>query len=269
LSRGGLERKLLRRADLGIYDFDDALQWDTGGGLARRLAPKPRKCRAATAAADRVIAGNITLAEWASDWCADVRVIPTCVEPTQYGRRRGYELQDIPRIGWIGSPSTEAHLRLAAPALLRLNQETGARLTLISRGHSPLQDLEPITDRVLWTAERAVQQLAEFDIAIAPLSDTPYARGKCAYKILQYAAAGVPCVGSPIGANAEALSVLGYDAANTTEEWSWYLDRIVAASASGRAATGDHARAAVNHHYSFAAWESTMRNALSLSAQPP
>ena len=52
LSRGGLEAELARAAGFSVYDFDDALQWDTGaGGRLRRIAPKAPKALAAVRAA--------------------------------------------------------------------------------------------------------------------------------------------------------------------------------------------------------------------------
>jgi glycosyltransferase involved in cell wall biosynthesis len=38
-----------------------------------------------------------------------------------------------------------------------------------------------------------------------PLADDAWTRGKCAFKLLQYAAAGLPSVASDVGANREAL----------------------------------------------------------------
>ena len=43
--------------------------------------------------------------------------------------------------------------------------------------------------------------IAEFDIGIMPLFDTPWSRGKCSYKLLQYMAAGIPFITSAVGMN--------------------------------------------------------------------
>jgi glycosyltransferase involved in cell wall biosynthesis len=52
-----------------------------------------------------------------------------------------------------------------------------------------------------WTAAREAEDLLDFDVGLMPLDDRPFSRGKCGLKILQYQAAGVPVVCSPVGAN--------------------------------------------------------------------
>jgi glycosyltransferase involved in cell wall biosynthesis len=54
---------------------------------------------------------------------------------------------------------------------------------------------------VQWTSESEAALIAECDVGIMPLRDTPWEQGKCAYKLIQYMAAGLPTVSSPIGAN--------------------------------------------------------------------
>jgi len=63
-SRGDVEAQLLGAASLGVYDFDDALQWETSlGRVGRRAFPPSLKVIASVRAADRVIVGNTILAE--------------------------------------------------------------------------------------------------------------------------------------------------------------------------------------------------------------
>jgi glycosyltransferase involved in cell wall biosynthesis len=254
LSRGGLERRLLSSADLAVYDFDDALQWDWGaGGRLRRLALKAPKAFLSVRHADRVIAGSPALADWASQHNKDVRVIPSCVSPAAYRHKTDYRLRDPPRLGWIGSAHNERYLELVAPALREVHQRTGARLTLVSTAHPGLGDLERLIDRVPWSETAQCTSLAEFDVGIAPLTDDPHTVGKCGYKLLQYAAAGALVVGSPIGVNREILSRLGMPAPEEGEWVEAILD-LLHRSAEGRAVLGRHARAVVQREFSYDAW---------------
>ena len=52
-----------------------------------------------------------------------------------------------------------------------------------------------------WSLETQAHDLASCDIGLAPLPDDRFSRGKCGFKILQYAAAGLPVIASPVGCN--------------------------------------------------------------------
>ncbi|MGZ4275047.1 MAG: glycosyltransferase family 4 protein [Solirubrobacteraceae bacterium] len=270
LSRGALERRLLRSADLAVYDFDDALQWDWGeGGLLRRFAPKAPKATTAVLNSDRVIAGNPVLADWASGYNRDVVVIPSCVDPSAYTPKTRYELHDPPRIGWIGSRDNELYLRLVAPALYEAHRRTGARVLLIGTVRRSLGDLERIIDRMAWSEETQRSQLTSFDVGIAPLPDEPYTRGKCGYRLLQYAAAGVPAVGSPVGVNGQILGQLGGLAPENGPEWADALTDLLERPAESRAEIGRRSREIAQLHYSYDAWLSRWREALGLHTEVP
>ena len=45
LSRGGLEERLFARSAFSVYDFDDALQWDTGRGACTAGGHRRRQRR--------------------------------------------------------------------------------------------------------------------------------------------------------------------------------------------------------------------------------
>jgi glycosyltransferase involved in cell wall biosynthesis len=84
-----------------------------------------------------------------------------------------------------------------------------------------------------------------------PLHDTPWERGKCAYKLLQVMAAGKPVIASPVGANAQVVQhgVNGF-LAGTTAEWVEALRRL--ADPQLRCRMGEAARKTVEEQYSTA-----------------
>jgi hypothetical protein len=255
ISRGSLEVRLIKRAELAVYDFDDALQWDDGSdSRLRRLFPKAPKALAAVRAADRVIAGNAVLAEWASAHNSDVRIIPSCVAPSTYRQRTHYELHDPPRLGWIGSTDNEPLLGLIAEALFEINRRTGARLTLIGTTEPTLGPLEGIIDRVPWSERIQEVGLADIDVGLMPVPDTPYNRGKCGYKLLQYAAAGILLAGSPVGVNSEILARIGMPAPTSLAEWVDAILSLLSMPAAERQRLGSQARKVAELHYSYDAW---------------
>jgi glycosyltransferase involved in cell wall biosynthesis len=71
-----------------------------------------------------------------------------------------------------------------------------------------------------WSLETQAKDLATADIGLAPLPDNRFTSGKCGFKALQYAAAALPAVASPVGVNAEYVidAVTGYHASNI-EQW--------------------------------------------------
>jgi glycosyltransferase involved in cell wall biosynthesis len=267
LSRGSLERQLISNADFAVYDFDDALQWDWGeGGFLRRWAPKAPKTLAAVRLATRVIAGNSVLADWASDFNDDVIIIPSCVDPSRYVSKDDFRIHDPPRLGWIGSASEEKQLRWIGAALQELHRRTGARLMLVGRAEARLDELEQMVDRVAWSEDAQGRLLAEMDVGLMPLVDEPLERGKCGYKLLQYAAAGVPSVGSPVGVNARILADFGAPAPETTNDWVHAVLSLLEAPVIIRRSLGQHSRSIVQQRYSYAAWLDRWERAVDIRA---
>lgn len=273
---GRLESALLRRAGWGVYDFDDALYADERSGI-HRIFGESAAWAPAVRSADLVIAGNSRLADGAAALNSHVEVIPSCVDPDSYPLKQDYSTGPVPRLIWMGSPTTEQYLQAVAPALLDVHRVTGARLTLVSTGQLPLGELAGMTDRIDWNGPRSHALLADADCGIMPLPDTAFARGKCAYKLLQYGAAGLPTVASPVGVNAQVIEQLGGLAATDRDSWAQAVLDVLRASEADRRAAGAAARRGVEQHYSFARWAGAFRHALRLpddvgslpAVQPP
>ena len=259
LSSGRTESKMLRRAANGVYDFDDALWYSAATG-ARALGSKSRIWHSSVDAADHVIAGNSYLAEAAAKINANVTIIPSCIEPSAYRPKAQFDLSAQPRAIWLGSPSTEKYLIDIDEALLHEHRRSGLRLTVISRGDRTLGRLDPMIDRVDWTLDGFAADLGKADFGIMPLPDDPWTRGKCAYKLLQYAATALPIIGSPTGANAEVLSSLGGLSPVSVDEWSDALSELVVAPTAERVRLGALALAGVTEHFSYNRWANTWRS---------
>jgi glycosyltransferase involved in cell wall biosynthesis len=265
ITRGRAEARLLGRASLGVYDLDDGLPWDDGnlpglGHWTKRPFPLSLVARRAAGAADRVIAGNDVLAEWAARYCADVRIVPTCVEPSDYRVRDTWEIADPPVLGWIGSPATEGYLVAIADALAEIHRRTGARLAMVSGPGAVPAELAAFTDKTLWTPE-SVHAIAGWDVGLMPLRDGVYERAKCGYKLLQYAASGVPAIGSPVGANRQMLDAMQGLAPTTTAEWVEAITGLLSEPAQRRAERAA-AGLQVATAYSYATWEHTFFDAV-------
>jgi len=88
------------------------------------------------------------------------------------------------------------------------------------------------------------------------LTNDEWARGKCAFKLLQYMAASLPCVASPVGANTEAVidGRTGFQARNASE-WESALERLID-SAELRARMGAAGRAHVENRYGLQNYQS-------------
>ena len=271
LSTGRLEQRILRSASRSSFDFDDAIFLPVRG--LRNMTNPQRKTVRSASAADVVIVGNQVLADWASNYVNDVRVIPSCIEPSAYLFKETWDLDPSRgrRIVWLGSPSTEQYVISVRRALALACRMTGARIKLISGPYpnSAMEELLPFVDRIPWSPTTVAKELNSADVAIAPLDDTPFARGKCAYKLLQYAATGLPIVGSPVGANREALERFDGYVAQTEDEWTSALLSAFGESPTRRAQRGHVALESVQEHYSFAAWEDSWREATGLSSEAP
>jgi glycosyltransferase involved in cell wall biosynthesis len=67
-----------------------------------------------------------------------------------------------------------------------------------------------------------------FHVGIMPLVDGPFERGKCGYKLVQYMAAGLPVIASPVGVNMHMIEpgINGY-LVSSTEEWIQALRSLI------------------------------------------
>jgi len=198
----GWESRLLRHhARRTFYDIDDALMhFNRPVSLLSRWRTKLR-FRATVRGVDHVVAGNEYLADIFRARGKTATVLPTVVDPARYQIKQHDTVSSV-RLVWIGSHSTLPYVRQQLPALAAAaRQVPGLRLVTIA--DQTLTDAPVPIDHHPWSADTEAASLVAGDIGIAPTPTDPWTLGKCGFKIVQYMAAGLPVVASPVGANAE------------------------------------------------------------------
>ncbi len=209
-----------------IYHFDDAIMYsdktpecDSRSHLVR--------FRRSVKLADMVITGSSYLSEHALKFNPNVTVLASGIKTNDYKIDHRYEKDDKICLVWIGSKSTLSYLEQIKPVL----EEVGSRfdnvvLRIICDDFFDLQNMQ--VEKRQWSEETRAFNLATSDIGLAPLPDNRFARGKCSFKVLEYAAAGLPIVASPVGTNADYVrdGITGLLATNT-QEWVDRISRLI------------------------------------------
>lgn len=228
-----------------VLDVDDAVWLSRfwGESALRRIAGR----------ADVVVAGNSFIADWASGYCDDVEVVPTAVDCDRFKPAPERDPDDVRwfTVGWTGMASNYPYLAMLAEPLTRfLSERRDARLLIIAE--KPPVNLPVPRERLLfvpWSERTEVRAVQSMDVGLMPLPDTPWARGKCSFKMLQYMACGLPVVVSPIGMNTEVLAMgdFGWSARHATE---WY-DALRCAYDNRDEARmlGQRGRMVAHHHF--------------------
>jgi glycosyltransferase involved in cell wall biosynthesis len=239
-----------------IFDVDDAIYVRKPrrlGEAADESRWRKRKFAATCRWVDAVAAGNDVLAGVARASARDVTILPTSIDTTAY-RPTSAAPADPPTIVWIGSPENLVYLEMIRPALARLTSRYPTLKMRIICSRFP--DWPEINiERIVWSSATEAEALAAAHIGVMPLTDDEWARGKCAFKLLQYMAAGLPCVASPVGANTEAV-MDGFNGfhARTADEWERHLEALIR-SPELRASFGASGRAHVESRYAMRTYQ--------------
>jgi len=252
-----IERVIARRKPI-VFDFDDAIYLlDTTAENSRFGWLKfPGKTAALCRMSQHVVTSNDHLAAYARRYNKNVTIVPSSIDTEQYHPTQLDRAATRVVIGWTGSATSQAHLEAFAPVLQRIVGRYRVDLRVVSARPPDLDGLPVTWSR--WSAEREVEDLAEFDIGIMPQPDDEWSRGKSAFKALQCMGMGVPVVCSAVGASL-ALIQHGENGflASTPDDWDESLGLLIG-DASLRERVGMAGRRTVEQRYS------AQRSALSL-----
>ncbi len=247
------EAKFIRRCGGAriVFDVDDAVMFKSSRARSHRSFKRMSAFTRMCGLSDFVIAGNAYLEGMARKRNSATTVIPTSINTDRYPVRTHTEGAEV-CIGWIGGRKSLVFLEALAPVFERVYEKCpGARLKIVCSAFFDLPKM-PV-EKKPWSEDDEGADVASFDVGLAPLPDDPWSRGKCATKLLQCMAAGVPCVASAVGVHNEIVKrgENGFTA-RTDDEWFEALVRLCS-EASLRAAMGAAAEKTVREQYSLAA----------------
>ena len=240
-----------------IYDFDDAI-WIPNTSAANSMAAGLKfhhKVDSICRWAYRNSCGNTYLASYAQQFNPNTVVNPTTIDTVHlHNQVRDQTAPGRLVIGWTGTHSTLKYLEPVLPVLARLEAEgLDFEFRVISNQPPDLSVSLKSLKFQPWRKDTEIADLLGFHFGLMPLEDDPWAKGKCAFKALQYMALGMPAVVSPVGMNTEVVQngENGY-VCTTPDEWYVALKQLLI-DAPLRARLGRAARHTVEQHYSVTA----------------
>ncbi len=212
-----------------IYDFDDALYTRESRELEQNKLPSNstiNKLNYILKKSALVFAGNRELADYAETFNDNVHIIPTGLDKQIAEPIITPESGDI-SIGWIGNDVNLFYLSIIDDATYFLQKKYPFVRFCLLCGNPP-KTLKTHWHFTKWSSPAEKSWLHALDIGIMPLTDDPWSRGKCAFKLLQYMAYGKPVVASDVGANRTTVSDRhnGY-LVRTTKEWISALEQLI------------------------------------------
>lgn len=224
-----------------IYDFDDAVftefQIDNLIRVASATTP-----------------GNQFLADYVTSINPKTRIqlIPTVVD-TNYYQPNANNTKPLGFIaGWIGTESS--YKRYMAPKLEFL-------VDIVKRFDAVVHVVGPITIKndveskgalfFEWSLATERELMEAFHIGFMPLFDDRYTKGKCAFKLVEYGAYGIPSIASSVGANVDVVAQgeTGF-LVESDEDWEEALQKLLT-NPELRASMGAKARGRIVARYSL------------------
>lgn len=179
-----------------IYALDDLINdLDKTNPFRKHIPPNARsRLKYALARCDRLVVSTDFLAETYRHFIGDIRVVPNRLEKNIWCPLNSLKrTSNKPRIGWAGGSTHQGDLLL----LKEIIEQTRGEADWIFFGMCP-DEIRPLLaeyhDLVSFDEYPAYLAKLNLDIAVAPLTISPFNQGKSNLRLLEYGALGIPVV---------------------------------------------------------------------------
>lgn len=248
-----LEKFILMLIGDFILDYDDATfhSYDQHKNRVVRYLLRS-KIPNIMSKAQKVVCGNEYLARFASQFNPNVVIVPTVLDTKDYDIKKHVVRQRLV-VGWIGTPATQHYLTDVYNVVKDLSKEIDIKLVAI--GAHNFRQPSTFYEEIDWSKSTERDQINLFDVGIMPLPDEHFERGKCGFKLLQYMAAGLPVIASPVGVNSKLIShgKNGFIAVSSSD-WRNCLIRASTLTPEQSNQMGRLGRSLVESEYSLLRW---------------
>ncbi|WP_066834359.1 glycosyltransferase [Rufibacter ruber] len=236
-----------------IYDFDDAI-WIPNTSENNKIVAGIKwhqKAGNICRWAYKVSCGNSFLQAYAQQFNPAAFVNPTTINTLGHHNKIKEQNTSDVVIGWTGTHSTMKYLLPLIPVIEQLEQKYTFTFLIISNQEPDLKSRS--VHFLPWRKETEISDLLKFNVGVMPLVDDPWAKGKCAFKALQYMALGIPAIVSPVGMNVEVVDegINGF-ICDTPEQWYSALEKVILDSHL-RYTLGQQARLKIEQNYAVTA----------------
>jgi glycosyltransferase involved in cell wall biosynthesis len=237
---GIITRALERFPGRVVVDLDDAV-FRISPSLAAKGAPArwlygPQQTLRLMQRADALVVSTPALADMLPAGLPEPTILPTIPDPSAY-RPVTHRARAPVMVGWAGTVGGLGYLDVLEPVFARLQREGVAVLRVVSSvpWHGPSEFRR-------WRLADEHSVFDDFSIGIMPLPISDYTRAKAGFKLLQYMAAGIPVIASPLGVNRDLVEESGGGLlAESPAEWEEAL-RLLAGDHDLRARLGASGR---------------------------
>lgn len=192
----GIEKWFLKGKNY-ILDYDDNV-WEEYRGKKQLEGKYDDLVKNAVG----VIVGNDYLEHYVRKLNSNVIKIPTVINLDLYQSTLPIKKFDRFSLVWIGSPITYRYIEAFASTFQELAKTLDFDLIIIASRALKDKAIPGVSMRFYdWSSETEITLLKQSHVGIMPLNDDPFSVGKSGFKLIQYQAAGLPSVASPVGEN--------------------------------------------------------------------
>jgi glycosyltransferase involved in cell wall biosynthesis len=235
-----------------VLDLDDATYIPLTSPVYGRLATLlkwPSKTDTLLRWSATTVAGSPAVAEYATAGGSRTFLIPTLADLGSFTPAE--KKHAVPVVGWIGSHSTFQYVEKLLPVFERLAREHRFILRIVGSSRRAVSVPGAEVDLKAWRMNEEVEDFRSLDIGVYPLSDDEWSAGKAGFKAIQYMAAGIPFVASPVGV----CATIGNPGethllARTADEWFVRLDSLLR-DERRRVAMGHASRSYAEKHFAL------------------